>query len=159
MRKKSKKYRPKGVRLDAVQWVIDGMKKVTDKKSEYLTLHLKNMSALDSLVKGTANKREMDIVINVVNVSEALCKLGIGADMNNEVLRASDALFAVCKRSFDLGGRFVCRGEEIALIKEAYLIHDAQMEMATLADLDRALDLIHYSIRYKHAKVIKHEDA
>jgi len=61
MRKKSK-YKPKGVRLDTMTWLVEGMTKVTDKKSAYLTMHLKNLSALDSLTKGTANKQEMDII-------------------------------------------------------------------------------------------------
>ena len=153
MRKKSK-YKPKGVRLDTMTWLREGMMKATDKKSEYLTMHLKNMSALDSLAKGTANKKEMDICIGVINVAEALCELGVGSEYHQLVLDASSALYDVCKRSFEINDRFVCRGEELSAIKTGYEVHDAQMEVTTLAMLDDALDLIDKTIRAKKAKVI-----
>ena len=154
MRKKSKKYKPKGVRLDTMTWLREGMMKATDKKSEYLTMHLKNMSALDSLAKGTANKKEMDICIGVINVAEALCELGVGSEYHQLVLDASSALYDVCKRSFEINDRFVCKGEELCSIKLGYEVHDAQMEVTTLAMLDDALDLIDKTIRAKKAKVI-----
>ena len=153
MRKKSK-YKPKGVRLDAMNWVVTGMTKVSAKESEYVTMHLKNMSALDSLAKGTANKKEMDICIGVINVAEALCELGVGSEYHQLVLDASSALYDVCKRSFEINDRFICRGSELSAIKLGYEVHDAQMEATTIGMLDKALDVIDKTIRAQKAKVI-----
>lgn len=153
MRKKSK-YKPKGVRLDAMNWVVTGMTKVSAKESEYVTMHLKNMSALDSLAKGTANKKEMDICIGVINVAEALCELGVGSEYHQLVLDASSALYDVCKRSFEINDRFICRGSELSAIKLGYEVHDAQMEITTIGMLDKALDVIDKTIRAQRAKVI-----
>ena len=153
MRKRSK-YKPKGVRLDAMHWVVSGMTKVSAKESEYVTMHLKNMSALDSLTKGTATRQEADIIIGVINVSEALCMLGVGSEYRQLVLDASSALYAVCKRSLELNDRFVCRGEELSAIKTGYEVHDAQMEVATLAMLDKALDTIAATLKQKKGKII-----
>ena len=153
MRKRSK-YKPKGVRLDPLNYVITGMTKVSAKESEYVTMHLKNMSALDSLTKGTANKGEIDIVIGVINVAEALCELGFGKEYHQLVLEASSALYDVCKRSFDINDRFVCRGEELSAIKTGYEVHDAQMEVCTIGELEKALDLIKAVLSAKKAKVI-----
>ena len=153
MRKKSK-YKPKGVRLDTMTYIVEGMTKVVDKKSAYLTTHLKNLSALDSLTKGVANKKEMDIIIGVINVAEALCELGAGSEYRQLVLDASSALYDVCKRSFEINDRFVCRGEELSAIKTGYEVHDAQMEVCTLAMLDEALDVIDRVLRAKKATVI-----
>ena len=153
MRKKSK-YKPKGVRLDAMNWVVTGMTKVSAKESEYVTMHLKNMSALDSLAKGTANKKEMDICIGVINVAEALCELGVGSEYHQLVLDASSALYDVCKRSFEINDRFICRGSELSAIKLGYEVHDAQMEITTIGMLDKALDVIDKTIRAQKAKVI-----
>ena len=133
MRKRSK-YKPKGVRLDPLNYVITGITKVSAKESEYVTMHLKNMSALDSLTKGTAKKGEIDIVIGVINVAEALCELGLGKEYHQLVLDASNALYDVGKRSFDIGERFICRGEELAAIKVGYKVHDAQMEVCTIGE-------------------------
>ena len=153
MRKKSK-YKPKGVRLDAMNWVVTGMTKVSAKESAYVTMHLKNMSALDSLAKGTANKKEIDIVIGVINVAEALCELGVGSEYTQIVLNASSALYDVCKRSFEINDRFICRGEELSAIKLGYEVHDAQMEITTIGMLDKALDVIDKTIRAQKATVI-----
>jgi hypothetical protein len=153
MRKKSK-YKPRGVRLDAVSWVLTGMTKVSAKESEYRAMHLKNMSALDSLTKGTATRSEVDVVIGVINVAEALCELGFGKEYYQLVLSASSALYDVCKRSLNMGDRFVCRGQELAAIKDGYEVHDAQMEICTIADLDKALDIIEAVLKAKKAKVI-----
>jgi len=153
MRKRSK-YKPKGVRLDAMNWVVTGMTKVSAKESEYVTMHLKNMSALDSLAKGTANKKEIDIVIGVINVAEALCELGVGSEYHQLVLDASSALYDVCKRSFEINDRFICRGSELSAIKLGYEVHDAQMETTTIGMLDKALDVIDKTIRAQKAKVI-----
>ena len=153
MRKRSK-YKPKGVRLDAMNWVVTGMTKVSAKESEYVTMHLKNMSALDSLTKGTANKKEIDICIGVINVAEALCELGVGSEYHQLVLDASSALYDVCRRSFEINDRFICRGSELSAIKLGYEVHDAQMETTTIGMLDKALDVIDKTIRAQKAKVI-----
>ena len=153
MRKRSK-YKPKGVRLDTMNWVVTGMTKVSAKESAYVTMHLKNMSALDSLAKGTANKKEIDIVIGVINVAEALCELGVGSEYTQIVLNASSALYDVCKRSFEINDRFICRGSELSAIKLGYEVHDAQMEAATIGMLDKALDVIEKTIQAQKATVI-----
>ena len=153
MRKKSK-YKPKGVRLDTMNWVVTGMTKVSAKESAYVTMHLKNISALDSLAKGTANKKEIDIVIGVINVAEALCELGVGSEYHQIVLNASSALYDVCKRSFEINDRFICRGEQLSAIKLGYEVHDAQMEITTIGMLDKALDVIDKTIRAQKATVI-----
>ena len=153
MRKRSK-YKPRGVRLDTMHWLVSGMTKVSAKESEYVTMHLKNMSALDSLTKGTATRQEADIIIGVINVAEALCMLGVGSEYRQLVLDASSALYAVCKRSLELNDRFVCRGEELSAIKTGYEVHDAQMEVATLAMLDKALDTIAATLKQKKGKII-----
>jgi len=153
MRKKSK-YKPKGVRLDTMNWVVTGMTKVSAKESAYVTMHLKNMSALDSLAKGTANKKEIDIVIGVINVAEALCELGVGSEYTQIVLNASSALYDVCKRSFEINDRFICRGSELSAIKLGYEVHDAQIKATTIGMLDKALDVIDKTIRAQKATVI-----
>jgi len=153
MRKRSK-YKPKGVRLDTMHWLVTGMTKVSAKESEYVTMHLKNMSALDSLAKGTATRQEADIIIGVINVAEALCLLGVGSEYRQLVLDASSALYAVCKRSLEFSNRFICTGVELTAIKVGYEVHDAQMEVCTLAMLDKALDTIAATLKQKKGKVI-----
>jgi len=137
-----------------MHWLVTGMTKVSAKESEYVTMHLKNMSALDSLAKGTATRQEADIIIGVINVAEALCLLGVGSEYRQLVLDASSALYAVCKRSLEFSNRFICTGVELTAIKVGYEVHDAQMEVCTLAMLDKALDTIAATLKQKKGKVI-----
>lgn len=51
MRKKSK-YRPKGVRIDAVNWVVAGLKPLRSVKDEHLALVSKNHSAMVEIAQG-----------------------------------------------------------------------------------------------------------
>jgi fumarate hydratase class II len=88
MRKRSK-YRPKGVRLDAVSWVINGMKPVTVAKGEILTLRIKNHMALDVLRTGGGGKSDMDVVIAALNMTEALARLRIGSELTDQIKQAS----------------------------------------------------------------------
>ena len=153
MRKRSK-YTPRGVRLDTMDFVVTGMSKLSTRESDYITMHLKNMSALDSLSKGLATHREIDIIIGVINVAEALCELDVGAEYHPQVLSASSALYDVCKRSLNRSGRFVCTGEEWSSIKLGFEIHDAQLEITTIGMLGKALDIIEKAIKAKKAKAI-----
>jgi len=80
--------------------------------------------------------------------------LGVGSEYRQLVLDASSALYAVCKRSLELNDRFVCRGEELSAIKTGYEVHDAQMEVCTLAMLDKALDTIAATLKQKKGRII-----
>ncbi len=74
MRKKSK-YRPKGVRLDTVNWVLSGMQKVGKLPTAGVGLKLKNHEALDSILRGQGTRAHVDVLIHAVNVAEALIRI------------------------------------------------------------------------------------
>jgi len=70
MRKKSK-YKPKGVRLDAVNWVLAGMKPVASVGDAIVVLKAKNHSALTEVVQGRGNRDQIDVLIAALNMCEA----------------------------------------------------------------------------------------
>lgn len=69
--KKRSKYKPKGVRIDAVNWVISGMKPISDAGDALIVLKAKNHSALTEITQGRGNRDQIDILIAAMNMLEA----------------------------------------------------------------------------------------
>ena len=154
MRKKSK-YRPKGVRLDVVNWVLAGMKKVGSLPTAGVALKLKNHEALDSILKGRGTKDDVDVLIAAMNMSEALTRIRdeLGVDWSIEIKTAQDALYSMAKRGV-AKGRFAFTGPEMTAVKLVMDIHDAQLDECHVKEMEQALDIIHEEIRLKKARPI-----
>jgi len=156
MRKRSK-YRPKGVIRDPMSHVISGMKKVGDLSSG-TTLMIMNHDALENVRKGLAQRKDIDVLIAAVNMAEALIRMRIGDDWKDEIRAAQDALFAVGSRGVETG-KFILRGPELTSLNLGMEIHDAQLEACTVAELERAIDIVHNEIRHHRARpIIKKEE-
>ena len=99
MRKKSK-YKPKGVRTDALNWVLSGLKAFSSVPYS-VTLRIRNHDAMDVLRRGDATKADIDVLIGAFNMAEAYMRLRpeLGADWSDEIKAGLDALHAVGKRS------------------------------------------------------------
>lgn len=156
MRKRSK-YRPKGVILDPMSHILSGMKKVGD-ISAGTTLMIKNHDALDKVRKGVAGRDDLDVLIAALNMAEALARMRIGDDWRDEIRAAQDALFAVGSRGVETG-KFILRGPELTSLNLGMEIHDAQLEACTVAELEKAMDIVYSDIRHHRARpIIKKEE-
>jgi hypothetical protein len=154
MRKKSK-YKPRGVRLDAVQWVINGFKPVSSTGSAVLNLKLQNHSALEALRTGQAKRHDIDSIISALNVSEALSRLGIGHEYVDEIKQGQDALLELSRRGINREDRFVAKASELMAINYVMELHDAMLEITTIAELEKALDMVVAEIKSNKARVIE----
>lgn len=154
MRKKSK-YRPKGVRLDAVNWVLAGMRKVGTLPTAGVGLKLKNHEALDSILKGEGTRAHVDVLIHAVNVAEALIRIrdDLGADWAQEIKAAQDAIYTMGKRGIEKG-RFAFTGPEMTALKLVMDVHDAQLDDCTVKEMEMALNIVAEEIRLKKARPI-----
>ena len=138
MRKRSK-YRPKGVIRDTMTWIQAGMKKV-DAISAGTTLKIRNHDAMNSLRLGTATRREIDAIIDAMNVAEALCKRNTGTDWLPEIQDAQDKLLELARRGVANEHRFIVRGEELKALNLGMEVHDAQLEAVTVRELELAME-------------------
>jgi len=154
MRKKSK-YKPKGVRLDAVNWVLAGMRKVGTLPTAGVGLKLKNHEALDSILKGEGTRAHVDVLIHAVNVAEALIRIrdDLGADWAQEIKAAQDAIYTMGKRGIEKG-RFAFAGPEMTALKLVMDVHDAQLDDCTVKEMEMALNIVAEEIRLKKARPI-----
>ena len=139
--KKRSKYRPKGVLINPLAYVLESLKPVREHDSYLIDLKIKNHAAMEVLTKGRAVRADMDILINMVNVVEALYRLGFGEDYGDVVQQGLDALHEVGKRGVQTG-RFILKAHEMSHLNLVMELHDAQMEVITVKDMERAVDLV-----------------
>lgn len=152
MRKRSK-YRPKGVIRDTMTWVQAGMKRV-DAISAGTTLKIRNYDAINNLRLGAATRREIDAIIDAMNVAEALCKRSVGGDWLPEIQAAQDSLLELARRGVANDMRFIVRGEELKALNLGMEIHDAQLEAVTVRELELAMDDVMENLRLKKMRPI-----
>lgn len=155
MRKRSK-YRPKPQLTDPLTWVLAGMKPVLTAKEVMDNVRIKNHLALRCVVEGTATRKDMDILIEAFNVTEALCRVdaSLGRDWSEEIKAGQDALLAMGRRGLAKGDRFVFTGPELNAANIVMEIHDAQLERCTVAQMEKALREVVKDVLHKKARPI-----
>jgi len=152
MRKRSK-YRPRGVRPDAMGYVMESITPVAAQGSVLIDLKLKNHAALATTTQGKATRPTIDVLIAALNMTEVLYEMGFGEDYGQIVRDGMQALKSLGARGA-ASGRFVMRSEEMAALNEAMELHDAQLEVITVRDMERALHHIHEAMKHKRATPI-----
>ena len=154
MSKPRKKYKPKGVRLDAITWVINGFRNISETGDAVLHLKIKNHESLECLRKGEAGRIDIDTIIGAFNIAEALARMKIGDDYAKEIKAGQDALLNAAKRGVSRDDKFVLKAQELTAIVEAMLVHDAQLEITTIGELEKAMDIVAKEIRARRARSV-----
>lgn len=139
--KKRSKYRPKGVLINPLAYVLESLKPVKSHDSYLIDLKIKNHGAMEALTKGQATRADMDVLVNMVNVAEALYRLGFGDDYGDVVQQGLDALHDVGKRGLQTG-RFILKAQEMSHLNHVMELHDAQMDVITVKDMEKAVDIV-----------------
>ena len=150
--KKRSKYRPKGVIMDTMLFVSSGFMKVGAINAG-TTLKIKNHGALESVRLGIGTREDIDVLICAFNITEALAIMRIGNDWEDEIRAAQDALLAVGRRGAETG-KFILRGPDLTIFNLAMEVHDAQLDACTVAELEKAIEMVEVVIRSKKARFI-----
>jgi hypothetical protein len=137
MRKRSK-YRPKGIIANPVAYVLESLVPVAKHESYLLDLKIKNSDAMRCLLRGEATRMDLDTLIAMSNITEALYQLGFGREYGEVCVGGREALIGIAHRAVQ-HGRFVPTGPEIAKLNLLMDLHDAQMDVITIKDMERAL--------------------
>jgi len=156
MRKRSK-YRPKPQLPDPLAWVLNGLKPVAE--AGIVNVQIKNHNAIDALRQGMATRLDIDYIIEAFNVMEALSRLGVASDYKDEIKAAQDALYTATKRGVDAGYRFVLKAAELNAINLGMEIHDAQVEVTSIATMEKAMDIVLGEFKKKRMRVIQETTA
>lgn len=150
--KKRSKYRPKPVIQNPLAYVLEGMTPLRQHTSMD-TVEIKNHSAMYDLIRGQATKQQMDLLIAMHNICHALVRLGIGEDHKDCLERGKKALYDVCCRGATTR-KFVCKSGEITALNDLMELHDAQLDVITVKDMEKAVQIVQADLQSEKALVI-----
>lgn len=152
--KKKKKYRPRDIRLNIVEYVLSGMKPLREMKDIYLSVQILNREALDKVRTGTATKDDIDRLIGAFNFTEALALQGLGADWLPEINQAQDALLELARRGVENNMRFIMTSQQWEMMKLMMELHEEQLAKATVYDIEKAYDVVQKTIRQRKVRTV-----
>jgi hypothetical protein len=152
-KKPRKKYRPKPVLQNPVGYVLESMVPIRNHDFPLVTIKIKNHGALTALTRGHATRKDIDTLITMVNIVEALYRLGFGADYTDVVNAGLDALHTVAVRGATTD-KFILRAKEMLDLNTVIELHDAQMDVVTVKDMEQALRLVEQEYRAKKMRPI-----
>jgi len=145
-----KKYKPKPIRVDTMNYVVAGFKKVADVPGAGMKLLLRNHASFDEIRAGRGDKEHVDDLIHMVNMVEALAKLQLGRDWLPEIHQAQNAIFSMAQRGVS-GKKFLFTGEEMKIIQTIIELHDEQLKNCSVKLMEQALQDI--ANEYVHNKM------
>jgi hypothetical protein len=152
MRKRSK-YRPKGVFTNPVAYVIESLTPVAKHDSFLLDLKIKNHGAMAALTTGQAVRADIDALIAMSNICEALYRMGFGREYDDVVRLGSDALYAVGRRGVETS-KFILRSEEMNALNNLMELHDAQMDVITIKHMEHAFKIVDAEYRARKMRPV-----
>lgn len=152
MRKKSK-YKPRQVLQNPLGFVLENITPITQHEDYLINLQLKNSSAMERLLKGKATKKDMNILIAMSNITEALQMMGFGTDYKEVAVDGREALIGIIMRAVKIL-RFTPTGKEIQSLNMLMELHDAQMDVITVKSMDEAINLAKKQIILRRATVL-----
>lgn len=139
--------------MNTIAYLMEGMTPVAKHDSYLIDLKIKNHGAMATLTKGEASRKEIDVLIAMANICEALFRMGFGREYEDVVRLGSDALYAVGRRGAETG-RFILRSGEMTALNTLMELHDAQMDVITISDMEQALKIVDAEYRAKKMRPI-----
>jgi hypothetical protein len=128
--------------VNPVAYVLESMTPVTKHDSFLTDLKIKNHMAMTNLTQGKATRDDMDSLIAMGNAVEALYRLGFGRDYDQVVTDGIHAILTVSQRGVANGHRFILNAKEMNALNSMMELHDAQMEVITVRDMENAMNLM-----------------
>ena len=154
MRKKSK-YKPRPIIPDAMAYVRSGLLKITQVPEAGTKLQLLNYSSLDEIIRGNPTRAHVDDLINVMNIAEILAdKYKIGDEYLDLVYKGQDAVYNMAQRGLS-GKSFRFTGEELDTVKQVFELHNEQLKLTSVKQMEKALNDVRDVYLHRRARVIK----
>lgn len=153
MRKRSK-YRPKTMLQNPLEFVLSGMRPIRDMPGIYLDVQIKNREAMDRVRRGIATKADIDMLIAMFNICEALAVFNLGNDWLPEINNAQNDLLELARSGVERNMRFIMTAKQWESLKLVVDLHEEQLANATVYDIERAHDFVQKVISQGKARAI-----
>ena len=151
-KKPRKKYRPKPILRDPMGYVVESLTVLNDHGYPLVDLKIKNSQAMYALLRGAAKKYDIDKLIAMCNITEALMEMGYGKDYRDAFTHGKCAILSIVDRA-SKHGKFVPTGDEVGMLNTLMELHDAQLEVITVKEMERAIRTVETRIKHKHKVV------
>lgn len=136
MKKRNKKYKPREIKANALDWAIAGV--FTFPVETQRDIMKQPMASFELLRQGRASRDDWNQICQALNVGEALCELHIGDNLLDAFHQGHEALHQIALRM--LGGKSsTCYAHELAAVTEALDMHKIQLQLCTQAEFSRAI--------------------
>ncbi len=155
--KKRSKYRPRAVLRNPVAYVLESLTPIASMEKYFIDLKIKNHDALRSLTQGMAVRADIDTLIASMNITEALYRLGFGREYADVMRGGLDSLHAVGKRGV-ANNKFILKSDEMNALNLAMDLHDAQLEIITLKDMENAIKVVNEEFRQRKMRSIAEKE-
>lgn len=157
MKKRNKKYQPKSVVQNPLNFFLGGLKRID---AEHLTnLNVKNHAAMFKLTTGIGERSDWDLLVGASNMSVVLCELHFDNQYHEMLLTGRDALHAIGKR-YLTKNKFILTGDEMQSLNNMLAVHEAQLNALRVIDVERAYEEVQRRLRHhiNTKKVMEHTE-
>lgn len=125
-------------RIDPVSWVLNGMKRLDQKSDEMISLSYGVHSCVVALTKGQATRDDLTFLLSSAKVCKGLVDLGIAVEYLPQVELGMQSVLDVANRGWEQN-HFVVKAVELNAINTMVEIHDAQLEIVTMSELENVV--------------------
>ena len=153
MRKRSK-YKPKPVLQNPLGYVMESATPLIEHETYVVDWQLRNNSAFEKLLKGIADKKDINTLVAARNITEGLMVTLKGADADGTLARSAVALIELCDRG-NAGKSLVMKAQEIQAMRDMMQLHDELLEVVTVRQFERALEYTKNEIKVGRARHLK----
>jgi hypothetical protein len=143
-KKPRKRYKPRLMLADPLAYVVESVSPLHPE--DVTTIALRNSSAMNALLQGHATKKDMDVLVALTNITEALVHMGFGADLATVAAKGREAIHSIVWRAVKIL-KFTPTGTEIQDLNLLMELQDAQMAVITVQELGQALTRVKTQIR------------
>ncbi|MFM0058505.1 hypothetical protein PQR64_23065 [Paraburkholderia phytofirmans] len=133
---RGKKYVPKTVSANAIEWAMAGAHLLPAARRAELLEPVEQ--AFEALREGKASMEQWYAIDNALRLSEALIGLNIGNNLAAAIRAGRTALDEVGDR-LRATGSSTCRSPELALIREATELYQIQLGLCTQGEMSKAV--------------------
>lgn len=137
-KKPRKKYRPKPVMLNPIEYAVESVQPITAQEGYLVDLQIKNQLAFGAAMRGQATRTDLTTLITAHHITEAFWAMGRGREYKDILIRSQVALREVWDRLRDTG-RSTLRAPELQAFRDLLELHDAMMEVATVKDMEHVI--------------------
>lgn len=135
-KRRGKKYSPKPVSVNAMEWAMAGAHLLPASKRGELFEPV--ATAFEALREGAASAEQWYTIDNALRLAQALIGLNIGNNLTPQIADGRRALDAVGLR-LRLAGSPTCRSLELGRIREALDLYQIQLGLCTQAEMSKAV--------------------